>query len=61
MMAKAVGELYVRGNNVISGYFNNEEATADAMDRDGWFGTGDIASISADGYLMIQDPRKRFD
>jgi fatty-acyl-CoA synthase len=29
---EAVGELYVRGNNVISGYFNNEEATADAMD-----------------------------
>jgi fatty-acyl-CoA synthase len=55
---KAVGELYVRGNNVISGYFNNEEATADAMDRDGWFGTGDIASISADGYLMIQDRAK---
>ena len=55
---EAVGELYVRGNNVISGYFNNEEATADAMDADGWFGTGDIASISADGYLMIQDRAK---
>jgi len=55
---EAVGELYVRGNNVISGYFNNEEATADAIDADGWFGTGDIASISADGYLMIQDRAK---
>ena len=55
---EAVGELYVRGNNVISGYFNNDGATADAMDADGWFGTGDIASISADGYLMIQDRAK---
>ena len=55
---KAVGELYVRGNAVISGYFNNEEATKAAMDAEGWFGTGDVASISPDGYLSIQDRSK---
>ena len=55
---KAVGELYVRGNAVISGYFKNEEATEAAMDAEGWFGTGDVASISPDGYLSIQDRSK---
>jgi fatty-acyl-CoA synthase len=55
---KAVGELYVRGNAVISGYFRNEEATKAAMDAEGWFGTGDVASISPDGYLSIQDRSK---
>lgn len=55
---KAVGELYVRGNAVISGYFNNDEATKAAMDAEGWFGTGDVASITPDGYLSIQDRSK---
>ena len=55
---KAVGELYVRGNAVISGYFNNEEATKAAVDAEGWFGTGDVASISSDGFLSIQDRSK---
>ena len=55
---QAVGELYVRGNTVVSGYFNNEEATAKAMDAEGWFGTGDIASITPNGILSIQDRSK---
>jgi len=54
----AVGELFVRGNAVISGYFNDEAATAAVMDSDGWFGTGDVASITPDGYLGIQDRSK---
>ena len=54
----AVGELFVRGNTVISGYFNNVEATQAAMDADDWFGTGDVASIDADGFLYIQDRSK---
>ncbi|WP_323770481.1 long-chain fatty acid--CoA ligase [Antarctobacter sp.] len=55
---KAVGELYVRGNTVISGYFNNEDATQAAFDTEGWFGTGDVASIDPQGFLYIQDRAK---
>lgn len=55
---EAVGELYVRGNAVVSGYFDNEKATNAALDADGWFGTGDVASISPDGFLSIQDRSK---
>jgi len=55
---KAAGELYVRGNTVVSGYFENEEASAKAMDAEGWFGTGDIASIDPQGFLVIQDRAK---
>ncbi len=55
---EAVGELFVRGNGVISGYFDNEEASAAAIDSEGWFGTGDVASITPDGYLNIQDRSK---
>lgn len=55
---KAVGELYVRGNTVVSGYFNNEEATQKVIDAEGWFGTGDIASIDPNGFLSIQDRSK---
>ena len=55
---QAVGELYVRGNTVVSGYFHNDEATAKAMDADGWFGTGDIASVTPNGILSIQDRSK---
>ena len=52
------GELYVRGNAVINGYFRNEDATKAVMDNEGWFGTGDVASIDSDGFLTIQDRAK---
>ena len=55
---EATGELYVRGNTVISGYFENDDATRAAMDADGWFGTGDVASISLEGRLVIRDRAK---
>jgi len=55
---KSVGELYVRGNAVVSGYFKNEEATKAAMDADGWFGTGDVAIITPDSFLSLQDRAK---
>ena len=55
---QASGELYVRGNTVISGYFENPQATAAAMDAEGWFGTGDVASVSPEGRLVIRDRAK---
>lgn len=55
---KAQGELFVRGNAVVSGYFDNEDATKGALDADGWFGTGDVAKITADGMLTITDRAK---
>ncbi|MBR9652883.1 long-chain-fatty-acid--CoA ligase [Thalassovita aquimarina] len=55
---KAIGELYVRGNTIVSGYFNNAEASEKAIDAEGWFGTGDIASIDSNGFLSIQDRSK---
>ncbi len=54
----ATGELFVRGPNVISAYFKNPEASAKAFDADGWFGTGDVARITPDGYLAIVDRTK---
>jgi fatty-acyl-CoA synthase len=52
---QATGELYVRGNTVISGYYENTEATRAAIDAEGWFGTGDVASVSPEGRLVIRD------
>jgi fatty-acyl-CoA synthase len=55
---ESAGELYVRGNNVVSGYYKNDAATKAAVDADGWFATGDIATITPDGFLSIQDRAK---
>ncbi|MDA0361578.1 MAG: long-chain fatty acid--CoA ligase [Proteobacteria bacterium] len=52
------GELFVRGYAITKGYFKNQEATNNAFDADGWFGTGDVATIDADGYLNILDRSK---
>ncbi|KAG1715283.1 3-methylmercaptopropionyl-CoA ligase [Nymphon striatum] len=54
----ASGELYVRGNTIISGYFDNQEASEGALDAEGWFGTGDVATIDTQGFLTIQDRAK---
>jgi fatty-acyl-CoA synthase len=54
----AAGELFVRGNTVVAGYFKNDEATQATMDQDGWFGTGDIATLDPNGFLSIQDRSK---
>jgi fatty-acyl-CoA synthase len=54
----AQGELYVRGNTIVAGYYNDPAATAKAIDAQGWLGTGDIASIDADGFLTIRDRAK---
>ena len=55
---KSVGELLVRGPWIASGYFEDEEATATAVEPDGWFHTGDVASIDPDGYVQLTDRRK---
>ena len=52
------GELWVRGPNVFSGYWDDEAATARALTADGWLRTGDIAYADDDGYLVIVDRAK---
>ena len=53
-----VGEIAIRGHNVMKGYWNRPEATLDAIDSDGWFRTGDLARIDDDGYFFIVDRSK---
>jgi long-chain acyl-CoA synthetase len=52
------GELCVRGPQVMKGYWMRPEATAEVIDAEGWFKTGDIAVIDADGYIKIVDRKK---
>ncbi len=55
--ADVVGEIAIRGHNVMRGYLNRPEATAEVM-RDGWFRTGDLATRDADGLYYIVDRAK---
>ena len=54
----SMGELLVRGPWVISGYFADAAASTAAVEPDGWFHTGDMATIDPDGYMQITDRRK---
>jgi long-chain acyl-CoA synthetase len=53
-----VGEIVIRGHNVMKGYWGRPEATGEAIDGDGWFRTGDMAKVDEDGYFFIVDRKK---
>jgi long-chain acyl-CoA synthetase len=53
-----VGEIVIRGSNVMKGYWNKPDATAEAIDSDGWFRSGDMARADEDGYFYIVDRKK---
>ena len=56
--AGEVGEIAVRGHNVMKGYWRRPEATAEAIDADGWFKTGDMARVDEQGRYFIVDRKK---
>jgi long-chain acyl-CoA synthetase len=56
--AGEVGEIVIRGHNVMKGYWERADATEAAITRDGWFHTGDLAKVDEDGYFFIVDRKK---
>ena len=51
----AIGEIWLRGPNLMTEYWGDPEATADAFTEDGWFRTGDLGRVDRDGYFFVED------
>ncbi|MEV4414386.1 long-chain fatty acid--CoA ligase [Catellatospora sp. NPDC049609] len=53
-----VGEIVIRGHNIMKGYWGRPDATAEAIDADGWFRSGDLGRVDDDGFFFIVDRKK---
>jgi len=57
MDGEAIGEIMIRGNTVMKGYYKNKEATEETM-KNGWFHSGDLAVVHSNGYIQVKDRSK---